>query len=1072
MTQRIFVASLLLAFSLPCVLCPGQFRNPSLPSPAYYSGFIPFYSADYGDALKQFERGANSALKLGPDARFMDSACYWTMAGECYYHMGNFPEAIGYYEQALELLLTHARGDWAQRIGPQPNQIQVSNSAVQRAAVNWHRSTRGSAIANVPNSFPVFFGRLDPAAALFEGGVVENPEIRPVDHREIMRCIALAVYRRGQIKGTTNNIDPFTNNLLSGLAKLPDETPVIGTWNLMVKGLADMSIGKYEQAVSKIKAGLQLGGGMDHDLTPIGLLALSRIALIQGEDEVAIGLALEASFSGAVFGQYDVVEESLDLATQIHLANNRTVPEQLVPAINWADRNRARKLQTGLLVGLADCQLEAGDTESAANTLNQARRSLARTDLARSVHAAKIRYLSSVLQYMEFNDGSDDLRKALELYAPHSLWRYQLALTNNALASGGITQRQTELVYEQLLVDPDENQWKYRPIEAMTYLTTPHVASLEQWFEILLARRNHEKAIEIAERIRRHRFYTSLPMSGRLLALRWICTAPDNLLSKNAKLQRDAIDAVYPNLRPSVNRIEAIERELRAMPLKPDDDSPDVRKQLDLFVEQQKHSRYQESVFAALALKRQPADFVFPAAVDYSRLSKALNPRQAVFSSLKTGSGYHQYVITQQTRRYLGVVRERDMRRGVANLYKALGITDANNALEASFLQGKEWQAKAAELKTLVFETFSDDQWESYDELVVVPDGVLWYVPFEILQTGDQADWQNLHQSVRIRYLPMISLTSGSRPKNDPRTRTAVIVGKLHDKAEPEISEEAFEELADVVTNATRFTRQFKIPSNLFGCVVDALLVWSDIRYEARDSVYSLEPFQLDHGRDGSTLAAWLNVPWRGPQTIVIPGFSSAAAAGLKSRSTGDEMFLLSCGFLASGARSILISRWRAGGQSSLDLSRDFLIRSQNQAAVDAWFDACAAVRQTELDFDREIRIKQSPRNKVDSLLAEHPFFWAANMLIDLESSGLAKMQGGAQQELADTAEPAATESTEVETAAPPDSAKADNDGTTEQSTSSKHPSAETTNSGSDQQDKTSDGSGAGRQEPAAREPA
>ena len=985
MNKRIaLVVVLFLAFQ--CEFLTGQLRNPSLPSPAYYSGLIPYYSADYGDALKLFERGGNSALKFGADGRFMDSACYWTMAGECHYQMGNLPEAIAYYEQSLELLLTHARGDWALRIGPQPNSIKPSSSALQRAAINWHQSTRNAVIANVPNSFPVFFGRLDPARAIFEGGVVENPEIRPVDHREIMRCIALAIYRRGQIKGSTNIIDPFTNNLISGLSRLPDETPILGKWNLLVKGLADMSVGKNQKAVSKIRAGLQFRGGMDHDLTPLGLLALAQIAAQEGEDNVAIQLALEASHSGGVFGQLDVVEEALTLATKLHLASNKTIPVQLAPAVAWAANNRARKMQTAMLINLADCQIEAGEIELASATLNQTRRSMARTDLGRSVEAAKIRYINALLAFMDFEDGSANLSKALQQYAPHSLWRYQLGLTNNALAAGGITQRQAELVYEQLLVDLDENDWKYSPIDAMTYLTTPHVGTMEQWFEILLARKNHEKAIEIGERVRRHRFYGSLPMSGRLFSLRWLATAPEELLSKNAKLQRNSIDTLYPKLRPSVNRVREIQRQIRAIPLKPDDDSPNAKRQRDLFVEQHKHTRYQESVFAALALRRQPADFVFPAAVDYSRMSKALGERQVVVSSLQTESGYHQYVMTQQTRRYLGVVRERDMRRSVANLYKVLGITDANNAVDATVLLGNEWQEKAAELKTLIFNKYDDDQWKSYDELVVVPDGVLWYVPFEILQTGGQADFTNLHEAVRIRYLPLISFTSGSPLKNDPRTRLAVVAGKVHNKGEPELTDAAFEELSDAVTNATKFTRQLRIPSNLFGSVIDTLLVWSDIKFDARAGAYSIEPFQLDQGRKGSTLAAWLTAPWRSPKTIVMPGFSSGSAAGLKSRSNGDEMFLLSCGFLATGARSVLLSRWRAGGQSSLDLSRDFVVRSQSQAPVDALYDAYQTIRESDVDLDKEIRVKP-PRKKVDEFKAKHPFFWAANLLIDLEGA-------------------------------------------------------------------------------------
>ena len=997
MIKRIFVAFLLLVLFLECDSVVGQ-RNQSLPTAAYYSGFLPFYSADYGEALKLFERGSNSALKFGTEGRFMDSACYWTMAGECHYHMGNLPEAISYYEQALELLLSHARGDWAQRIFDQSDSIKPSSSALQRAAINWHRSTRNAKIANVPNSFPVFFGQIDPARAVFEGGVVDRPEIRPVDHREIMRCVALAIYRRGQIKGVTNTIDPFTSNLISGIARLPDELPTLGKWNLMIKGLSDMSAGKHDRAVAKIKSSLQIRG-MDHDLTPIGLLALAQIAFLSGEDDVAIQLAMETAFCGAVFEQLDIVEEAFSLATKCHLANNKSVPPNLVPAIAWSANRRARKLQTSLIVQLADSQIEAGDKDAAATTLNQTRRSMSRTDLGRSIHAAKIRYLSALLAYTNFDDGGQDLKKSLQQHAPHSLWRYQLALTNNALASGGISQLQAGKVYDFLLGEIGEKHWKYDPIEAMTYLISPHVGSMEQWFEILLARKNHEAAIEIAERIRRHRFYASLPMSGRLLAIRWISTAPEKLLNKNSLLQRKSIDEQYPKLRKSVQRTEEIEREIRAMPLQPAPDSPQVKKQRDLFVEQLKHARYQESVFAALALRRLPADFVFPATTDYSGLSKAVGERQLIVSSIKTGSGYHQYILTQQTRRYLGVVRERDMRRSVAGLYKALGIADVNNAVDATLLQGKEWQAKATELKSLIFKEFHDDQWDNVDELVVVPDGVLWYVPFEILQTGENDKQKNLHESVRIRYLPMISFVTESRMKNNPASRVAVVAGKIHNKGEPELSESAFEDLTDVVTNASKFTRQFKIPSNLFGSVIDTLLIWSDVKFDGRDGAYALEPFQLDRGRNGSTLASWITAPWRGPRNIILPGFSSGAAAGVKSRSSGDEMFLTSCGFLAAGAKSILISRWRAGGQTSLDLSRDFLIRCQKQAPIDALYDSYAAIRDSELDFSKEVRVKQA-RKKIDSLKAEHPFFWAGNMLVDLQSSDVGA-ENQAKQDLA-----------------------------------------------------------------------
>ena len=63
------------------------------------------------------------------------------------------------------------------------------------------------------------------------------------------------------------------------------------------------------------------------------------------------------------------------------------------------------------------------------------------------------------------------------------------------------------------------------------------MAPLEHWFEIALNRKEEERAIEISDRIRRHRFFTTLPMGGRLVALRWVLEAPQEAISDRALLQ-------------------------------------------------------------------------------------------------------------------------------------------------------------------------------------------------------------------------------------------------------------------------------------------------------------------------------------------------------------------------------------------------------------------------------------------------------------------------------------------------------------------------------------------------------
>jgi len=80
-----------------------------------------------------------------------------------------------------------------------------------------------------------------------------------------------------------------------------------------------------------------------------------------------------------------------------------------------------------------------------------------------------------------------------------------------------------------------------------------------------------------------------------------------------------------------------------------------------------------------------------------------------------------------------------------------------------------------------------------------------------------------------------------------------------------------------------------------------------------------------------------------------------------EARRHGDEMFLAVCGLMASGCRTILISRWRVGGQSTVDL----ISRIRSRIAASIGRSGLAAERATRadrlLDPSLEGRLKPSP---------------------------------------------------------------------------------------------------------------
>src|SRR5690606_36013858 len=85
----------------------------SVPSLGYYAAQNELYAGHYSDALKTFTSESRGAIKT-VSSSWIDSICYRAMLGECYYHMGQYPQAVEHYNAALQLYL--AFPDWLLRV--------------------------------------------------------------------------------------------------------------------------------------------------------------------------------------------------------------------------------------------------------------------------------------------------------------------------------------------------------------------------------------------------------------------------------------------------------------------------------------------------------------------------------------------------------------------------------------------------------------------------------------------------------------------------------------------------------------------------------------------------------------------------------------------------------------------------------------------------------------------------------------------------------------------------------------------------------------------------------------------
>ncbi len=84
---------------------------------------------------------------------------------------------------------------------------------------------------------------------------------------------------------------------------------------------------------------------------------------------------------------------------------------------------------------------------------------------------------------------------------------------------------------------------------------------------------------------------------------------------------------------------------------------------------------------------------------------------------------------------------------------------------------------------------------------------------------------------------------------------------------------------------------------------------------------------------------------------------------------------------MATGARTVVLSRWRPGGATSYELARNFLQELPYAGAGAAWQRSVQLVSEGPLDLAHEPRIRAVANPP--ELKADHPFFWAAFMVID-----------------------------------------------------------------------------------------
>lgn len=971
------VLAILIGVALPRNACAQGGGQQAVPKDGYFLVMAPFYNGEYKTALKGFQLAARTGVR-STEGRWIDSICYHTMVGECYYHMGDNAQALEQYNSALKLFLAHRQ--WMLRVQFPDLQPQQNGRA---PTITWGASARRTRQAQMPDSFLSMQGQIDNRAALNRGGVITPPSLYPIRAAEIIRCTVLSLSRRRELMGPTCQHDPFTDELVEALSqRSAPANHWCQAWIDVQLGVAYAGQGKTAQAISFLQRSLLLAGEYDHQLTSYALLELGKLAFEQKQHPAAANYFLEASFAAVNDGQGDVLEEAFRYGTVNHLvAGGNGIYPPLLRAPAWSELRNYPVLETSLYVLMAESYSSLGQTVKALAALDEARRSMNRTEQLVADVGSRYHYQLAVAQYQNANiaAGNTSLGAALSFQKAASRRLFQIALADNLYIAGGVSPRVAMDLFANVMREPTPADWVTDTMDTLAVQLTPFPVPMEHWFEAALLRKEPDLALEIADRIRRQRFFATMPMGGRLVALRWILESPKDELPDAAALQRQTLLVKFPGYAELSRQATAVREQLAALPLAPVDETQ-IKQQKALLGQLSKISGLQELGLREIAVRREPSDLVFPRLRTTEQIREAMLEGQISLYFFSTSRAMYAFLFTKENYAYWQIDSPQAVLKQATSMLREMGMFEKNLPLTTAQLSGTSWKKPARDLLNLLTKNAKPDFWDRYDELVIVPDGILWYVPFEALQVGSDDDSQALISKVRIRYAPTASTIT---PLGTGRKRidaTMVVKGRLFPGDDDQPAQVAFDSLRRDLPGALAVPAQLNGPSSLLASLWDRLVVLDDID-DAPGGPYDWSPVQVDRGKAGSALAGWLTLPWGRPQQVVLPGYHTSAEDALKRPGTGEEIFLAACGLLASGSDTVLLSRWRTGGRSCFELVHEFLVELPHSSAAAAWQRSVQLLMAGDLDGEREPRAKVALSDA--ALKTDHPFWWAGYMLID-----------------------------------------------------------------------------------------
>lgn len=1001
------------------VSIPVSAQEQSIPNANYDWGINLLRDGKTLDAQKQFAKELNTGFKIATE-RWLDSICYAAMLGESQYQLGQFGPALENFNTAIRISIQYS--NWLANVQNLPNP-----SAFTLKPVPWGDPNPGRKLLNIPSKFPILFGDLNYADKYRTGGVAMAPQLKPIRGVEIARCTMLALRRRAELLGPLGASDNLNGQFITQTSLV--ERSMAGTWFQawldIELGLGYLAIGKTDEAAMALQKGALINGSA-HPLSVIAYLELGKLQLKTAKYEKAYNYFLEAATVAFYYEDVEGMTEAFEgLENAYCLRNLQMICPPLAQAAEWAKFKKLALLYATVQTAAADDFLRLRQLKPAADCLLLAEKAVGKPDqyvlkgrLGSTINYHKARIAFQTPAQASQANGYSFLGASMDFMSFGGTWNFQINQVDALLLTGQMTSRKALELYSLLLREPTALDWALDPIEAMSATVTPRPGTWENFFLCAIDMERKEEALEISERARRAAFLQTLDLGGRVHALRLLLEGPEkDLTITQAQRKRDILTE-YTTFENCSKKVRDLQIQVRKMSLPVTaDQKTEQRELIDSLKKISELSRMQEAILMSMALDRRVIEILFPKVRTCKEIQESLpkgeallvsfaarnqmffflmnNERMAMWKIFDSGSGSGS-----SRKNKTGTNLLTSLQTNFSSMLREIGL--GSGTIPAKTFQGNDWKKSSQRVMAdLTKNSQANFASADFSSLVIVPDRFMWYLPFEALQIQTAKGSRPTISQFSIRYAPMASLATPWKKTQYPKSPYSIIVAG---KNVP--SEKAVERLEKTLERPVLFEEksfggiQPGAPgtgSSVFAPEFDKMFVFDDLKNTEGDS-YGIFPMALDRPSREGTLGYWFLLPSGSPRLIVLGGMRTRCEELAKKSSSkktkaspyvpGQELFLTSMAFLANGAETVILPRWRLEGDSPWKLATLFnaqLPTTENSA--DAWRRAVLKFSTGDVSLQSEPRIGKS--DEIDLIPASHPLFWAGFMLVDSGSGAL-----------------------------------------------------------------------------------